>query len=718
MEKHFSSDKPITDKQEDKFQRAGFAKRIAQTIFDRENSEGIVIGIYGVWGEGKTSVLNFIDEELKNSENVISIKFNPWRYTDENALLIHFFQVLASSLEANLKTKKEKIGELFKKYGKLLNFDIPLLGINVGGTAESAGDILADVDIETLKERIESILQENKKKVVVFIDDIDRLDKNEIHAVFRLVKLTANFAYTTYILSFDERMVSSAIGGRFGEGNAEAGQNFLEKIIQVPLKIPVAQPGALKDYCFQLVDKAIGSNNIQLDEKEVRRFVSEFSSNILIKLDTPRLAVRYGNTLSFSLPLLEGEVNMVDLMLIEGIKIFYPLHYEFIKVHPEYFINSYSHSYSHGKDEDKKKDITKHLEQLGENLSKKERKGIKDLLTELFPRLNEVFGNHVYHSENFNEWYKNKRIVSPQYFNRFFSYAVIKGELSDLAFTAFLEEIPSQSIEETAAHIKELVLQSSPDNFLHKVRIIEKEFDWKTSTQLAKAISIISETFPKGRHNYLMSFETSNGQAAIFIHQLIKKHKQKDEQLSLAKELLQVAQPFDFAYDLVTWITSGEPEEKIFDDNGDKELAQVMIERALKEAGSISLFEKFSIEAKYLLNSWSIIDKEALNKYVRDYLDSDPKKIVDLIRAVTPTGWSSLKPNLFKVDFGEEEYNMLISIVDKHYADSLIKMIYSEEELNAQPPIVTYRNDKDQTDLNLIRQFRKLFFEDNEPKEN
>src|SRR5690606_33695923 len=115
-----------------------------------------------------------------------------------------------------------------------------------GDAVEGAGDILGDVDIETLKERIGAILKENKSKVVIFIDDIDRLDKVEIHSIFRLVKLTADFLNTTYILSFDEEMVSAAIGERFGAGNQKSGQNFLEKIIQVPLKIPVAQPEALK----------------------------------------------------------------------------------------------------------------------------------------------------------------------------------------------------------------------------------------------------------------------------------------------------------------------------------------------------------------------------------------------------------------------------------------------------------------------------------------
>ena len=129
MNKLFSSDKPVSLAGEDKFQRYGFSKGIANIIIGKEEEASLVIGVYGAWGEGKTSVINFIETELKTKNNIISIKFNPWRYNDENLLLIHFFQTLANALDANLKYKKEKIGDQLKKYAKLLTFDVPILGM-------------------------------------------------------------------------------------------------------------------------------------------------------------------------------------------------------------------------------------------------------------------------------------------------------------------------------------------------------------------------------------------------------------------------------------------------------------------------------------------------------------------------------------------------------------------------------------------------------------
>src|SRR5690606_27643657 len=112
MDLNFSSDNPIFRSTDDRFQRYGFSRQIANTIISRRSQDCITIGIYGAWGEGKTSVLNFIDQELQQDENVLTVKFNPWRYQDENTLLLQFFNLLAQTLDARLKTKKEKLGEL------------------------------------------------------------------------------------------------------------------------------------------------------------------------------------------------------------------------------------------------------------------------------------------------------------------------------------------------------------------------------------------------------------------------------------------------------------------------------------------------------------------------------------------------------------------------------------------------------------------------------
>ncbi|MCE3227927.1 MAG: Phage exclusion protein [Bacteroidetes bacterium] len=699
---NYSADTPISAATDDKFQRYEFSRRIAETVKNRKAENCLVVGVYGAWGEGKTSVINFIENELKTSNDIVVIKFNPWRYGDENALLTQFFNQFAETLDANLQTSSEKVGKYVKKYGKFLNVDIPFIG-NSADLAESIGEGLANVNIETLKERIEKIILDSKKKIVIFIDDIDRLDKSEIYSVFRLVKLTADFKHTTYILSFDEEMVASAIGERFGEGSRDAGRNFLEKIVQVPLKIPTAQPNDLKSFCTQLLDNIFDSNKIELEQSEINRFVIQFTENVLLKLNTPRLAVRYANSLSFSIPLLNGEVNLVDLMLIEAVKTFYPLHYSFIKENPEYFINSYNKKYSENSDEEKKSDFKNYFAALNQGFTRRQQEAIKELLMELFPLMEMAFRNVSYSDNSYKEWIKGKRIASAHYFNRYFSYSVIKGEVSDVAFKNLVSNISTKEIPEIAQEIKELVAKSSSENFLFKMRIIEEDFNWSSSIKLAKALCSIHEIFKNSKKANFFGFEAPEAQAAIFIKTLIKANSDKQQGFELAKNLLKDTSDFSFADELYSWFLRKGNKESLFEESKESDLSDVMLERAKKEAGDTPLFIKLPLQTEYLLRHWSKTNNETLKDYLSGLLGKNPGLSLNLLNCFTPTWRSTSHPEPFKGDFSNENYESLSEVLSPSDFVEYLQKIYTVEELNGEL-IWTDRHAK-QSDLNIARQF-------------
>lgn len=706
----YSSDKPVINKDQDRFQRYGFSKRIAETIIQRNQDDGVVIGIYGAWGEGKTSVLNFIKKELDEQENILTISLNPWRYNDEDSLIKNFLKKIADVLGKKLETKKEKLGAFVEKYGTI--------GAIIGKDVSEIGKNLGAVELETLKSRIDEFLNESESKLVIFVDDIDRLDKQEIYALFRLVKLTADFTKTTYILSFDEKMVASAIGKRFGEGNKKSGKNFLEKIIQVPLQIPRAQPDDLQQYCFDLINNAIRENKTDLKESEAQRFASEFSRNILLRLNTPRLAVRYGNSLSFAFPLLDGEVNLGDLMLIEALKVFYPKHYEFVKHNSSYFLSSYDSHYGNilENKESKKKELQEHLEILGKSLTNRERKAALDLLKELFPRLKEAFENSFYHRGPL-EWYKAKRVVSPEYFNRYFSYCVLKGEISDVSFDSFISIAKEMEIEEVKQSLEKLIKSSSAKNFLHRIRSLEEDLDWETSKKIAVAIDMSGDLFPEDNSVFNFGFDQTNTQAAIFVYQLIKNHKNHEQKLELAEEIIKTAQPFDFSQTINYWFRSGETEEnKIFSLNEYNSLALVSINRALQEAGDIPIFEKFHEATWYLLESWNELKKEEFDDYIKSILNKSPLKVLSLLESFTPEMRSSNHPAPYKANFKKVHFDRFKQTFDKAYIYQLIMENYGEELPKEEVRFPDMENT--QTGINILRQYKHWYdLEQKEEKE-
>jgi len=117
LSKSFISDDPEVEK--DYFKRKPFAQQISNIIVSRREPSSIVVGIYGKWGEGKTTVLNFIENELTRHENIICIRYNPWYYSDEVMLLQDFFNVLAENLEK--VTSSSNLKKQVKKYGKYIS---------------------------------------------------------------------------------------------------------------------------------------------------------------------------------------------------------------------------------------------------------------------------------------------------------------------------------------------------------------------------------------------------------------------------------------------------------------------------------------------------------------------------------------------------------------------------------------------------------------------
>ena len=113
----FKPDKPIDLISQDKFQRHSFAKRIAQIALKGYNSNSLVIGIYGKWGEGKSSIMNLIKNEVQNE--CILIHFNPWMFNDESKLLKAFFESFANALGRCLSSRSEQAAEIFANYAEI-----------------------------------------------------------------------------------------------------------------------------------------------------------------------------------------------------------------------------------------------------------------------------------------------------------------------------------------------------------------------------------------------------------------------------------------------------------------------------------------------------------------------------------------------------------------------------------------------------------------------
>ncbi len=433
------SDSAIHDFKDDVLERGEFAKNIADLIVSREYKEAFTIGIIGAWGSGKSSILNLIDSQIKtNNQDVITIFFNPWRYSGENELLMNFFNCIAEALDKNLETSGELVKKFFKKHTEKVGSLISVMAGDPTNSSQSVAtwlsSFLKSSELDDFKLRVQELLKEKKKKVVIYIDDIDRLPRKEIQDLFKVIKLLGDFDNVTYILAFDKQVVTQALGEVY---SFDKSTTFLEKIIQLQIEVPLINKKILLREWKKSLDRVLETNSIEFDNVQWFELQTRIQKGFLQNLDDLRKIKNIENSLSYVLPILNNKVNIVDLITIESMRFFYPNLYLALK-HNEVDIF------------DERKDLRDRVALLNNSEKQKERderridefyeitclkeianyNGVLSVLKDLFPTLNVLWTGFNYGVES-RDLKTKLKIGSKDYFDRYFTYSLNPMELPE-----------------------------------------------------------------------------------------------------------------------------------------------------------------------------------------------------------------------------------------------------------------------------------------------
>jgi hypothetical protein len=677
-------DAAISNPNLDRFRRWPFAQRIAQTITARKDPSSIVIGIYGAWGEGKTTVLNFIRRELETIPNIVIVKFNPWRYGDEITLLRSFFTTIADALNKSLSTKVEKLGEWLEQYGSVISpISLTLGGIIGFSPSEGLKDIgrsISSVELETLRDRIENSLYDSKTRIVVLMDDIDRLDKNEVNNVFRLIKLTADFSYTAYILAFDNKMVAAALRDKYPTIDSDAGQDFLDKIIQVPLHLPKADKIALRTLCFEGIDNAIRIANISISQDDINKFVRLFIDGLEIRLQTPRIANRYTNALLFALPFLKNEIYPIDLMLIEGIRIFYPKLYTLIRNNRDMFLKSSADRSLHFDELDKGREAQ--ISSVLDNLNTEENKSARSILKDLFPR----FTQKGYGPDWDKQWTNEKRISSSYYFDRYFSYSIPEGDIPDEVIDKIISSLPSSSIDNVIKLFNMHVTSRNADNFVLKLRGYEKILSTESAKKIGVAIAMSGHLFPNPE--ILWFHETAFVQATILVARLSHSIPSGEERLIYAQNIINNAEPLPFAIEAWRWFRSDskkpDSERKLTLDQ-ENIIGLDLAKRIKKDAQIGSLYLRYPRHSYFMLAIWeNWIAFNETNEYLSNTFKESRNNVIEFLNTYIGTGWSMETGLPSKSELTRDQYDMIVRVVDPDIVLHHLHNIYGDDIYNVK----------------------------------
>lgn len=488
---HINNDNPLKTIAHDRFRRGSLVELVVRSIQDVASKPHpcVVYGLYGKWGEGKTSILNFVEEKLKGvgKKDKISIThYNPWLVGGEEALLREFFMSISEYPD-------EQVRRFIKQYGSLailtsktiVNAVVPGVGSLVAEGLESAKNALLDTEptIYQLKQKVAKAIKLSKKHLLVIIDDLDRLDKNEIHCVLRLIRQVADFDNVIYLVAMDVEMVSKAIAQHYGDGDSYDGRKYIDKIVQVPITIP-AMP---KQEFERLVhdDLAVALKGFASKE-EIRQICFE----VALILRTRREVLRYCNQLTLVLPGLKGEVNISDLCILEAIKNVSFETYQSIYYNRSIFfhkVDSVKLLIDNDKEtEAEKKRFETALEDAVSSVEPSRRKDIRNAIQGLFsPK--EPF--------ELQKDYDEKRICTSTYFIKYYTQLVPSDIIPDTELDGYLQTLGEKSVDDVAEWIDEKNEQYGLDEIerglLYFVQhSATKEERRKVASQLSIAMSI------------------------------------------------------------------------------------------------------------------------------------------------------------------------------------------------------------------------------------
>lgn len=204
--------------------RKSFAYMIVDRLINTHNDkESFAIVIYGSWGSGKTVFLEDMHRLLQDKKQVV-IEFNPWRCNSLAQIRKDFLEVI----RLQLKQYDFSLARFFNRYSNLLSsFDTPKTFKEFVSFINPKNDTVSEV-----KEYIILSLQKIKKPLYVLIDDLDRLDSDEIMEVLKLIRNTANFPYLKFVVACDRKYVIEQLGSR------GINAKYLEKIFMVDFHLP------------------------------------------------------------------------------------------------------------------------------------------------------------------------------------------------------------------------------------------------------------------------------------------------------------------------------------------------------------------------------------------------------------------------------------------------------------------------------------------------